>query len=215
MSDNGVPSLLDRHWAESALAIGAVVIAAVSLWVAYDTERTNRELVDSERQLVAASSWPFVQVAENDAAPNGGPGISLIMYNGGIGPAKVETFELFWKGEPQRNPNQLLRNCCVQTPSPPGVDPLANVDVGVSSSSGIIVRPGQIMNFIFLSKNAQDAAIVERLRAGLNNLAMRYCYCSAFDECWLQTDVFGKPRNLHPPQVESCPRPAVRYTNQG
>jgi len=58
MSEKGLPSLLDRHWAESALAIGAVVIAAVSLWVAYDTERTNRELVASERQLVAANSWP-------------------------------------------------------------------------------------------------------------------------------------------------------------
>ncbi|MGA7539298.1 MAG: hypothetical protein WBW93_11110, partial [Steroidobacteraceae bacterium] len=34
MSEKGVPSLLERHWAESALAIGAVIIAAVSLWVA-------------------------------------------------------------------------------------------------------------------------------------------------------------------------------------
>jgi hypothetical protein len=31
MSQKGLPSLLDRHWAESALAIGAVIIAAVSL----------------------------------------------------------------------------------------------------------------------------------------------------------------------------------------
>jgi hypothetical protein len=27
MSDKGLPSLLERHWAESALAIGAVVLA--------------------------------------------------------------------------------------------------------------------------------------------------------------------------------------------
>lgn len=30
MSENGLPSLLERHWAESALAIGAVVPAAGS-----------------------------------------------------------------------------------------------------------------------------------------------------------------------------------------
>ncbi|MGH8290958.1 MAG: hypothetical protein ACREV7_18415 [Steroidobacteraceae bacterium] len=30
MSKKGVPSLLERHWAESALAIGAVVIAAAA-----------------------------------------------------------------------------------------------------------------------------------------------------------------------------------------
>jgi hypothetical protein len=50
MPQNGLSSLLERHWAESALAIGAIVIAAASLWVAYDTERTNRQLVISERQ---------------------------------------------------------------------------------------------------------------------------------------------------------------------
>ena len=31
MSKGILPSLLERHWAESALAIGAVVIAAVSM----------------------------------------------------------------------------------------------------------------------------------------------------------------------------------------
>ena len=29
MSENGLPSLLERHWAEGALAIGAVVIPTV------------------------------------------------------------------------------------------------------------------------------------------------------------------------------------------
>lgn len=45
MSNKPLPSLFDRHWAESALAIGAVVIAAVSLWIAVDSERTNRQIV--------------------------------------------------------------------------------------------------------------------------------------------------------------------------
>jgi hypothetical protein len=36
MPKKGLPPLLERHWAESVLAIGAVVIAAVSLWVGYD-----------------------------------------------------------------------------------------------------------------------------------------------------------------------------------
>jgi hypothetical protein len=64
MSEKGLPSLLDRHWAESALAIGAVIIAAVSLWVAFDSERTNHE-------LVASASWPFVELTS--AEPATGP----------------------------------------------------------------------------------------------------------------------------------------------
>lgn len=60
MSDKSLPSLLERHWAESALAIGAVVIAAASLWIAVATEHTNR-------QIVAAASWPFLAQYFSDA----------------------------------------------------------------------------------------------------------------------------------------------------
>ena len=219
MSENGLPSLLERHWAESALAIGAVIIAAVSLWVAYDTERTNRELVASERQLVAANSWPFVQVAENDQAPGGGPGMTLLMYNGGIGPAKVETFELFWKDEPKRNPHDLLRSCCAQpgqTPGAAAVDPSFDaVSGGTSSTAGQVLRPGQMLSFLFFDRTEKNGPVLDALRSGLSNISIRYCYCSAFDECWVAIDRFGKPRDLHPPRVPVCPQPVVSYDNHG
>ena len=217
MSENGLPSLLERHWAESALAIGAVVIAAVSLWVAFDTERTNRELVASERQLVTASSWPFVQVAENDQTPAGGSGMTLFITNAGIGPAKIETFELFWRGKPQRDPHDLLRSCCTQFgKSDAEADALyAKANVGVSSSSGVVLRPGQVLPFIFLDRSAANASIIDALLGGLDNITVRYCYCSAFDECWLATAPFGKPRDLRPPSVPACPRPAVPYSQHG
>lgn len=218
MSGKGLPPLLDRHWAESVLAIGAVVIAAVSLWVAYDTEKTDRELVESQRRLVAASSWPFVQVAENDQTPAGGPGLSLIIMNGGIGPAKVETFELFWQEKAQRNPGELLRACCTghgQSGAASGVDPDIKASLGVSSTSGLVLRPGQVLPFIFLAQSREDAPVIDALRAGLRNISVRYCYCSAFDECWLATDHFGRRRDLNPPRVQVCPQPAVPYSNQG
>ncbi len=41
MSQSKRPQLLDRHGAESVLAIGAIIIAAASLWVSYDTVRTH------------------------------------------------------------------------------------------------------------------------------------------------------------------------------
>jgi hypothetical protein len=204
MSQNGLPSLLDRHWAESALAIGAIVIAAVSLWVAFDTERTNGELVASERQLVAANSWPFVQIAENDQAPGGGPGIDLLLMNQGIGPAKLETFELFWKDEAQRGPDEFMRNCC----EPAGAQ---DISLAISSTHGMVMRAGGVLNFINLTTTPQTAAVVTALRSGLNNLSFRYCYCSVFDECWLVERRFGKPASLSPSSVKVCPVPAVSY----
>ena len=205
MSNHGVPSLLDRHWAESALAIGAVVIAAVSLWVAYDTERTNRELVASERQLVAASSWPSVQILENDAVPGGGPdsGMTLILANEGIGPAKLETFEMFWKGQPQPSLAALIHSCCAAAAT--------DLDISYGSTHGIVLRPGQNQYFLTFPRNARNQALLAALRPGLHNMSFRYCYCSAFNECWLAIDQFGGPKDLSPPPVRSCPRPPVPY----
>lgn len=217
MSEKGLPSLLDRHWAESALAIGAVVIAAVSLWVAYDTERTNRELVASERQLVAANSWPFVQFAESDTAPGGGGGLSLMMMNGGIGPAKIESFEVAWKGQAQRGPEDLLRACC----SAAGNSPDHPVNFGwllenfqTSSAAGRVLPAGQVINFLVLPQGSASQANWEALRSALlNSLSVRYCYCSAFDTCWLVTHDYGKAQTLNPPQVAVCPQPKISYRN--
>jgi hypothetical protein len=221
MSENRLPSLLDRHWAESALAIGAVIIAAVSLWVAYDTERTNRELVASERQLVAANSWPFVQFGESDGTPEGGPGtgLSLMIMNNGIGPAKIETFEIAWRGQPQRGPADLLRACCSQVGHSSGQP----VDFGwllnhfeTSSASGLVARAGQMTNFLVLPRGSASEANWQALRSALmDHLSIRYCFCSAFDVCWLVSHHVGAPRTLNPPQVAACPRPKITYSNTG
>jgi hypothetical protein len=208
MSQSGLPSLLDRHWAESALAIGAIVIAAVSLWVAFDGARTNRELVASERQLVSANSWPFMEIGENDSTADGKDGLTLLYMNQGIGPAKLETFELFWKGKPQNGAEQLLRSCC-QTPGA-SMDSLTN-NLGISSTYGLVLRPGQALNFISMERTAANAAALSALRSGMRNLSFRFCYCSVFDECWVSGRQFGKPADFQPPQVRTCPVPAVRY----
>jgi hypothetical protein len=72
--------------------------------VALDTERTNRE-------LVASASWPFVQFY-NDRSVGVEPRVlTFQLSNAGIGPAKLESFELFWKGHPQRSPWLLLQTC--------------------------------------------------------------------------------------------------------
>jgi len=210
MSQNGLPSLLDRHWAESALAIGAIVIAAVSLWVAFDTEQTNRELVASERQLVSANSWPFMQIGENDTDLQGKEGITLLYMNQGIGPAKLESFELFWKGKPQRGPEELLRACC----QVPGASTAwMNTSLGMSSTYGLVLRPGQALNFIFMTRTAETAASIDALRSGRRNLSFRFCYCSVFDECWAGERQFGKTADFHPARVQACPVPAVPYSH--
>lgn len=211
MSQNGLPSLLDRHWAESALAIGAIVIAGVSLWVAFDAERTNRELVTSQ-------SWPYVEAYESDA-PGDPRVMRLVVANDGIGPAKLESFELFWKGKPQHSPWELLTNCCTSAPKgsaqPGDYSALqGNIDLQTSSDEGVVLRAGESIPFLALSRGAGSAEMWDALHSKLRgNVSLRYCYCSAFDECWLTTQLFGRPRDMNPPEVRACPRPRVSYNN--
>lgn len=141
MPQNGMPSLLERHWAESALAIGAIVIAAVSLWMAYETNRTNSE-------LVASASWPYVSVYESDTL-NEPRVMRLYLSNDGVGPAKVESFELFWKGKPESNPWDLLLDCCSQAQSGDAARAAARAALlhdsgfGTSSDQGLVLRAGE------------------------------------------------------------------------
>lgn len=208
MSDKkGLPPLLDRHWAESLLAIGAVVIAAVSLWVAYDSERTNR-------QLVASASWPFLGFYSTEPANAQPRFLTLVLTNQGIGPAKLESFELFWNGRAQRSPWMLLQSCCAR--GQPGSNPGLTRDptIDTASDEGIVVRAGESVTFLSYTRTAGNAAIWDTLASHyVGSLSVRYCYCSVFDACWLVSARLGVVRNLNPPRVRACPRPDIHYDN--
>ncbi len=210
MSNESLPSLFERHWAESALAIGAVVVAAVSLWVAFNTERTNQ-------QMVAAASWPFVQLYESSSSSP--PLITLALVNSGIGPAKIESFQVFWKGRPQRSPWELLHSCCGLALQPDGVpDRAVRGGISTSSDEGMVLRAGQTINLLAFKKSPATAAIwnalLSQFSAGpAKSLAVRYCYCSAFNQCWRVTGGYGHAPGLNPPEVPDCPKPKVSYQN--
>ncbi|MHB1872495.1 MAG: hypothetical protein ACYCT1_16790 [Steroidobacteraceae bacterium] len=207
MADAKLPSLLERHWAESALAIGAVLIAAVSLWVAYDTMHTDRMLLES-------SSWPYLEVYESDVLPGQafGPssqGVKLVVANEGIAPAKIELFEVLWKGKPQRSPWQLLASCCGVAVGAGGELP-HGVSLSFSSANGVVLPAGQRIAFFAFGQPQGAAQAVEALRAHVSELSFRYCYCSVFNQCWLVDNRFGHPV-FNPPQVSVCPHSPSRY----
>lgn len=156
MSDKGLPSLLNRHWAESVLAIGAIVIAAVSLWVVYDSQRSNRQIVASERQLVTENARPFVEqyystaiLTGTDLVPK--PKDQFFVTNAGVGPAKIETAELTWRGKAYRTWAALAHDCCGYPSSS------VHVPIATSGIADSVLRPGQtvaVMGFPRVSTNS-------------------------------------------------------------
>lgn len=199
MSEPKLPSLLHRHWAESVLAIGAIIIAAASLWIGYDTVRTNHK-------LVVAASWPFLEQSYSNATISTSTPRNLLtvdVTNAGIGPAKVESVEVFWHGKAYRSARELLHDCC-------GYQPQPAVVMITSTLQGFVLRPGKALHLIWYPYPSTDPAPWRAFRtileSGSDAPRFRICYCSAFNQCWLTNG-----HELDPPPVKVCPVPKVSY----
>lgn len=88
------------------LVVSAIFISALSLLVAIKTEQ-------SQRETLAASVWPFLQHnISTGRATDPDDEMAFGVSNDGVGPAKVRSVEVFYKGAPVRSGDDLLRRCC-------------------------------------------------------------------------------------------------------
>ena len=187
------------------MSIFAVIIAAISLWIAIDTEKTNR-------QLVAEAAWPFVQVYTSGGSDSRQP-LSLNIGNAGIGPAKIETLELFWKGKAYGSAVELLKDCCDYKSSHSSQSPVEDSPLATSEVAGTVLRAGDNVSIVRYVLTPDNAATWQALRSQRMKISSRICYCSVFNQCWLaEVHEFGDKQNLNPPSVKVCPRPEVAYT---
>ncbi len=201
-------SFLRRHWTDTLFAAAALFVSAVSLWVGIRTEQANEE-------LVAASTWPFEQVEVSNADPDAKLDLQFQVTNAGVGPAKIESFELFWKGKPYRSGIQLLRECCgyrlVKATAPEAKN---HVPLATGSVQGIVQRPGEVETFIRYPLGNDNLAVWNALDKAREQISYRICYCSVLNECWrgeLRSELY-LPGHLHPAKVKACPAAAVAYT---
>lgn len=206
MSDPPTPSRASRHWLEYVSTFVAVLISVVSLWVAIGSEQANR-------QMVAASSWPILIVGSSNVGDNGEAQLTFRVTNSGVGPAKARTFEVFYKGKPYPSSEALMRACCnpdfktARSPSNPKIEAGAFITGGIAGS---VIRAGEHPAFITYALNRQNATGWHALDAARQrDIAYRVCYCSVFDECWINTS--GRQQALDPKRVDKCPVPPISY----
>ncbi|HEY4114990.1 MAG TPA: hypothetical protein VGM17_13130 [Rhizomicrobium sp.] len=190
-----------RQWVELLLGAAALAVSAISLWVAIGTEQANR-------QMVAASSWPLLLVDTADVPENGRGLITFSLINGGVGPAKLKTMELWWRGRPYTGALSLLRDCCGYKPLSPDarVGAAARDAVITGGVHNVVIRAGEKHDFLRMPLTADNATAWSKLDRVRHELKFRGCYCSVFDECWI-----GSLMDLEPKKVDSCPVPKVLY----
>jgi len=190
-----------RSWLDLILALSAMFVSLVSLGIA-----VHHGVVMN--RLVAANSWPYLSYTTDNLDTEGHPHIALKIDNAGIGPARIESFEVWWQGQPVASADELLRRCCM-----PGdrarIDP--NEARSMSLSVGIIapsvMRASGEETFLGMELTEANAAVWHRLDVARLQLKMRACYCSVFDECW-ETDLWHTSTK----DVKSCPAVKVPFT---
>jgi hypothetical protein len=73
-------------------------------------------------RLVAANSWPFLAYGAGTNTIDGVLTIHMHVINTGVGPAKIESAELVWKGVAYRRDQDFLKACCGFDPVEPDFD---------------------------------------------------------------------------------------------
>jgi hypothetical protein len=192
-----------RHF-DVIVSITAIFISAVSLFVAIEHGRT-------ERELVAANVWPFPRaILSNGYDAKGSTAVGV--SNGGVGPAKIRSFELFYRGQPVSSGLDLLRKCCGLGPGPQAVK--AAFPNGTSNSvvDESVLRPGEENPVLRVPPSTTAPAITKRLAEVrvLNQVTFRVCYCSVLDQCWI-SDL----RSTLTETVRECTAPEHPYDPNG
>jgi len=177
------------------IALSAIFISAVSLVVAIEHGRT-------ERDLVAANSWPFLR-SLMDNGYDDGRDIAVGVTNAGVGPAKLESLELSYAGVPVSSGADLLRRCCGLASTPEAARRQLPRGFGWSLVDDTVLRPGEDQPVIRVHKLSDAPDLPNRLSISLLKISFRACYCSVFDECWvsdLRSTRTTRVRRCDPPR---------------
>ena len=201
-----------HKWFDIALGLSAMFVSVITLLIAVEHGLTMERMADANMRMVEANSWPFIDFSTHNVSDKGTPEVRLVLTNEGIGPARIETFELWWRDKPMSSPSELLKACCAPDPGQNQNGPL--ISIGLASPR--ILRAGEHVNFLAAGLSASGPAALKKFDAERDYIRTRVCYCSVFDECWTKEGgdfllLKGQSKLIHPEHVKSCPAPAVPY----
>jgi len=179
-------------------------VSVISLIVAIEHGRTMGRMADANSRMVQANSWPFVTFNTHNVDERGNPDVRLVLTNQGIGPARIQTFELWWNGQAMSTPEALVKACCVTNPAEQAQLKTTVMSVGLAAPN--ILRAGDHSDFFAVQGNPHNNDLFSKFNVERDRVTVRVCYCSVFDECWR-----GDGMTTHADPISSCPAPQVPY----
>jgi hypothetical protein len=183
------------------ISVSAIVLSVVSVFVAIQNAWTQRE-------MVSASTWPFVTGwVKIETAKQ-----SLLQFglsNSGVGPAKVHSFEVIYKGQPVRSARDLMRRCCGLPADPKAADAVLAPRMSSTMVNEVVLRAGEDQTAFAYLPDPANPALAQRFAEALRELQFRSCYCSVLDECWVSNN------SMTPTRVKSCKEPERLFEADG
>ncbi len=184
-------------WLDIVMGVSAVFISVISLVVSMQHGKTMEKMVEQNEKLVAASTMPFLsEMGGNIDLATNKPSVHLILKNGGVGPAIIDSFQVRYKGVPYHSSGPLLKACCRDALAPNG-DESGTI---YSNITGTILPARESVDFLLLDPSA-PAKLQQSLDKARRDMTFSACYCSVLDECW-QTDF----EDTRPKPVPACPK---------
>lgn len=153
---------------------------------------------EATRKIQQSETWPYVSYGTSDVTDEGIEEISFQLGNDGVGPARLKQLEFLYDGRPMPSPRRFLQTCCG--------DPKGQPTPFMSSNFETVLRPGENIGFIRMAKNSGNAAVWDKLEVERWKVAVRACYCSVFDDCWVMDS-----RKQDPEPVKICPTDWTRF----
>ena len=189
------PHHTGHRWFDVVLAVSAVVISLVSLFLALQHGRVMERMVE-------VSTWPYVSMGFSTHNPDGSPHVTLWITNKGVGPAKVQSVEVFYQGKALTDSQALLRVALV-----PAAEPARRFVMLRSDVIDSVLSAREIVNLIDLDPKNYSQDEYARIGDTFDKLTFRTCFCSVFDEC----SVLDTRKALQPFAVKACSVPEQMF----
>jgi hypothetical protein len=185
--------------ADLAVAFSALFVSLCSLAIALHHGRTMQRLVE-------ANSRPFIQITfsrdEHAAGDTLTQALIVSISNPGAGAARVEQFFILVDGKIVNTMTDAL----MQVARIPGASPASTADSAALGSmtytdiAPSYIKAGSEQVVLRWPRTASNAAVWDRVvAAGEDRVKFEACYCSIFDECWMENS-----HTFRPTPVKSC-----------
>jgi len=163
---------------QTVTSAAAMMVSVTALFVAWDQSRVMRA---QQHGAVV----PAIQVdgfVNNEQARLN---LGLRVFNNGVGPAFVESVEVYRDGILQNDLDGLLEPIGARTD-----------DRSWTSMVGRVMAPGQSVEPIRISWPREQISVADltALTSEFSRWDVQICYCSVFDLCWIATSSNARPR---------------------